>query len=106
MANKGWQHDRPPDWDKIKHDICGCEFEPNCDNCPHGETVEKIASAMRKAMIRWLFETCWEHSVGDFGHDSKCEYITFVDSQIDNYEHWNYAHRKDCPQCMEQLKGD
>jgi len=37
---------RPPDWDSIKHSICGCEYAPGCGNCSPAEIVEKIASAM------------------------------------------------------------
>lgn len=44
--DKEW---RPKAWDKIKHKICDCNFEPDCKNCTHYDTVEKIASAMLAA---------------------------------------------------------
>lgn len=87
MANKEWRPQNPfvdvippPDvtlgrsatYLKGKHDGFDCG-----------------ASAMLKALIKWLFEPCIEHPQDDDINDL-----------------WYFTRRRDCPKCMEQLKGE
>jgi hypothetical protein len=104
---------RPDDWVGIKKKICFDQFHkglaPQCKSCSSTpdkcqKAVEVGASAMLSALIKWLDEPCYEHPIGDYEHDCKSEHFAFVDSQVDDYEHWHYAHRKDCPQCLNELK--
>ena len=62
--------------------------------------------AGQRKLLRILKEPCWEHPIGDFEHDCRCEYIPFIDSQIDDYEHWHYAHRYLCPDCMAEIEKE
>jgi hypothetical protein len=51
--------------------------------------------AYLKAVIEWLFELCTEHPNFDY-----CD-AHYYDSKNN---HWYCMYRKDCPQCMQQLK--
>jgi hypothetical protein len=77
------------------------------DYCGYEVKVAKSQLAKADAdWVKWIEEPCYEHPIGDYEHDCKCEHFTFVDSQVDAYEHWHYAHRKDCPVCWQERKKE
>jgi hypothetical protein len=72
------------------------------------QVFEEGTQAGIKALIEWLFKPCTEHPIGDYQHDVLSAHtdLEFIDSQIDDYEHWHYAHQKDCPECMQELEKE
>jgi hypothetical protein len=107
--NKEW---RPQDWEGDGLNMaCGETLAQDChhrddedhnDCCTFCEKVfETGASAMFKALIKWLFEPCTEHPI------SNGKEIDFTIMFEPVYlKGLFYRHHKDCPQCMEQLKGE
>jgi hypothetical protein len=77
------------------------------DDDAYIETGEYDIDFMCKAQaihtMKYMGEPCYEHPIGDYDHDCKCEHFLFVDSQVDDYYHWHYAHRKDCPRCIVEI---
>ena len=78
-----------------------------------------ICKAQLKAVIEWLEQPCREHEVDEFDKEQLMEYIDFKlvmiesGSKLAKDKHreyptfgWFYKHRKDCPKCWAELKGE
>ena len=77
---------RPDDWEPLDCEKCQCR-ESRCETwCTLYRTYEDAADAMLSALLKWMDEDC-PHSFYLFYGErkSKCK-------------------RKDCPQCMAELK--
>jgi hypothetical protein len=85
-------------WDFCTHYIphnkglaCSCDSCVPCDIKTVLEHRKKIRDADRAALLKWLDEPCKEHP------DVASERLR---------EPTYYNHRKDCPQCMKELRGE
>jgi hypothetical protein len=78
-----------------------------------------VCKAQLKAVIEWLDKPCKEHEVDEFDQEHLMEYIDFelvmipIGSKLAKDKHreypafgWFYKHRKDCPKCWADLKGE
>ena len=78
-----------------------------------------LCAAQLKAVIEWLEQPCREHEVDEFDKEQLMEYIDFKlvmiesGSKLAKDKHreyptfgWFYKHRRDCPECWENLKGE
>ena len=78
-----------------------------------------ICIAQLKAVVEWLKQPCREHEVDEFDKEHLMEYIDFelvmipIGSKLAKDKHreypafgWFYKHRKDCPKCWADLKGE
>jgi hypothetical protein len=64
------------------------------------DIYEAGASAMLAALLKWLDEPCNKHpyNPNDYGITS---------APITTWSNGDYySHRKDCPQCMAELRGE
>ena len=55
------------------------------------ELYEAGASAMLSAVLKWLYEPCDKHEHSAFNGE---RYVLY------------HPHRKDCPQCLNELRGE
>ena len=86
MNNKEW---RPSDWEQIKlHEIMKCINGADGGEVDPEYPFEAGASAMFKAVSKYLWESCSEHPI-------HCP---------DSRRHAYAAHRFNCPSCMRQLQ--
>ena len=101
IKSQGWIFDSP-----TKETDLMCQFKTEC-------------KAQLKAVIEWLEQPCREHEVDEFDKEQLMEYIDFKlvmiesGSKLAKDKHreypafgWFYKHRKDCPECWAELKGE
>lgn len=83
---------RPADWGIILHGYKLSQDFPNI--------FEAGASAMLSALLEWLWEPCTEHprEPERMGTD-----LTYWNHGLSGVY---YKHRKDCPRCMAELRGE
>ena len=87
---------RPDDW-KLPHRIC-------YQDADYSFVYEKGADAMLAALLKWLDEPCTNHVEDCIGYGRDWE----EDDRLGSHDGWEtayYLHRKDCPQCMAELRG-
>ena len=78
-----------------------------------------LCAAQLKAVVEWLKQPCREHEVDEFDKEHLSEYMDFEllmierGSKLAKDKHreyptfgWFYKHRKDCPKCWADLKGE
>ncbi len=94
MADKEW---RPSDWEEILRAILD-KFNITYMNSDEGKLVEAGASAMLKALIKYLWGKCDEHSL-EPDNDIKVADLWYTDDK-----HEYHLHRFNCPSCMRQLQ--
>ena len=83
---------RPDDWLGQPACCADCTFHPDsCYTCTGA--YEFGAHAMLAALLKWLDEPC-----NCLDHAQIVEFAIDVKGM--------YPHRKDCPQCLEELKGE
>ena len=78
---------RPDDW----IETCDCKDLPPEQQCSMYKNYETGASAMLSAVIKWLDEPCDKHEHSAFNGE---RYVSY------------HPHRKDCPQCLNELRGE
>jgi hypothetical protein len=80
----------------------------SCDDClrdrEHCLSTGECKILVARHLLKIMMEKCTDHPIGDYGHDCKSEFIEFIDNQVADYEHWYYAHRKDCLHCMKEIQ--
>jgi hypothetical protein len=83
-----WIKGRPDDWLYISG------YSGDCSSIR-----EAGADDMLSALLKWLFEPCDEHPQGSCLPSVLLEW---VQDKIGYF----YLHRKDCPSCMAELRGE
>jgi len=91
-----WINGRPDDWINLYGNYYLKE---------QIKAYEEGASAMLSAVIKWLFEPCKEHPIDTFKTiiEDTSDYTRAIHNEPAQV---HYKHRKDCPQCMAELRGE
>ncbi len=91
---------RPDDWEPLDCEKCQCR-ESRCETwCTLYRTYEDAADAMLSALLKWLEERCTNHVSYEIYDANK----HWIENTKGGQMTRGYRHRKDCPQCMTELK--
>jgi hypothetical protein len=98
-----WINQRPRDWVNPHEEFYerNPEVKPVVGDWDTIGIFESGASAMLAALLKWLFGPCTDHEVSTCDRVDR-QRVAVV--ELNNRYLARYIHRKDCPQCMAELK--